>query len=111
MVRFVVKELAELNVQRTKTFVPVPAGKSAKPVPVNVSRLARGRSDYVLVAAAGPASNILIAIVASIGLDLLPVSPQRVGESNISAPIAALLAQAMPMNVPSRGRSRVRHFS
>jgi Zn-dependent protease len=71
----------------------------AKPVPVNVNRLARGRRDYVLVAAAGPASNVLIAVVASIGLSLLPVSPQRLGETNISAPLAALLAQAMPMNV------------
>ena len=71
----------------------------AKPVPVNVSRLARGRRDYVLVAAAGPASNVLIAVVASVGLGLLPVSPQQLGEANISAPIAALLAQALPMNV------------
>jgi len=30
----------------------------AKPVPVNVQRLRRGRRDYVLVAIAGPAGNI-----------------------------------------------------
>jgi Zn-dependent protease len=30
----------------------------AKPVPVNVNRLRRGRTDFVLVAAAGPLSNI-----------------------------------------------------
>lgn len=71
----------------------------AKPVPVNVNRLRRGRRDYVLVAAAGPISNLLIAVAASIGLSMIPVSPMRLGEPNISAPIAALLAQAMPINV------------
>ena len=37
----------------------------AKPVPVNVSRLRHHRRDYVLVAAAGPASNLLLAVVAA----------------------------------------------
>ena len=45
----------------------------AKPVPVNIGRLRRHRSDYVLVAAAGPASNLLIAIAASILLALMTV--------------------------------------
>jgi Zn-dependent protease len=35
----------------------------AKPVPVNVNRLRRGRRDFVLVAAAGPVSNLLQAAV------------------------------------------------
>ena len=38
----------------------------AKPVPVNISRLRRHRQDFMLVAAAGPTSNILHAIVAAI---------------------------------------------
>lgn len=71
----------------------------AKPVPVSVSRLRRGRRDYVLVAAAGPASNLLIAVLASAVLSILPVSPQVLGEANVSAPIAALLSQAMFVNV------------
>src|SRR5258706_16151732 len=33
----------------------------AKPVPVNIGRLRRGRTDYILVAAAGPASNLILA--------------------------------------------------
>ena len=40
----------------------------AKPVPVNVSRLRRGRRDFMLVAAAGPASNLLQALIASLVL-------------------------------------------
>ena len=71
----------------------------AKPVPVNINRLRRGRRDYVFVAAAGPASNLLMALGASIGLSLLTVSPMRLGEPNVSAPIASLLAQAMLINV------------
>jgi Zn-dependent protease len=71
----------------------------AKPVPVNVNRLRRGRRDYVIVAAAGPVSNLLMALGASIALSLLPVSPMRLGEPNVSAPVAALLAQAMLINV------------
>src|ERR1041385_6785233 len=34
----------------------------AKPVPVNVNRLRNPSRDYMLVAAAGPASNLLLAI-------------------------------------------------
>jgi Zn-dependent protease len=71
----------------------------AKPVPVNVGRLARGRRDYVLVAAAGPASNLVMALGASLALSALTVSPQTLGELNVSAPLATLFAQALPMNV------------
>jgi Zn-dependent protease len=44
----------------------------AKPVPVNISRLRRHRQDFMLVAAAGPASNILIAVVAAILAQVVP---------------------------------------
>jgi Zn-dependent protease len=43
----------------------------AKPVPVNTARLRRGASDFVLVAAAGPASNIAIALAASLPFRVL----------------------------------------
>jgi Zn-dependent protease len=71
----------------------------AKPVPVNVQRLRRQRSDYMLVAAAGPASNLLLAVGASIGLSLLTVAPMTLGEPNVSAPVAALLSQSVRINV------------
>lgn len=44
----------------------------AKPVPVNFRRLRHPRRDMVLVAAAGPGSNALIAIVSAIALRLVP---------------------------------------
>ncbi len=71
----------------------------AKPVPVNVGRLRRGRTDYVLVAAAGPASNLLLALVASLVLTVMPVSPMHVGEPNLSAPLARLFTQGLVVNV------------
>jgi Zn-dependent protease len=38
----------------------------AKPVPVNVTRLAHPKRDFMLVAAAGPASNIVLAVLAAL---------------------------------------------
>ena len=71
----------------------------AKPVPVNPRQLRQPRRDYVLVAAAGPASNLAMAVTAATVLRLLPVSPVTIGEPNVSAPIAALLSQALRLNV------------
>jgi Zn-dependent protease len=71
----------------------------AKPVPVDVRRLRHHRRDYVLVAAAGPASNLALAIVAALALRLLPVSPVTLGEANLSAPAAAILSSALVINV------------
>ena len=71
----------------------------AKPVPVDVRRLRHHRRDYVLVAAAGPASNLVLALLSAIVLAVLPISPQTLGEPNISVPIAAILSQAMRLNV------------
>ena len=71
----------------------------AKPVPVSVGRLGNPRRDYVLVAAAGPASNLVLALVASIALRLVTVTPVTLGEPNVSAPIASLLSQLRQLNV------------
>jgi len=40
----------------------------AKPVPVNLGALRRGRRDFVLVSAAGPGSNLAMAVIAALGL-------------------------------------------
>lgn len=49
----------------------------AKPVPVNMHNLRSPRRDFALVAAAGPISNVLLAILGGLSLALLPT-----GESN-----------------------------
>ena len=71
----------------------------AKPVPVNGRRLGHPRRDFVFVAAAGPASNLLMAFTAAVLLAILPVSPQTLGESNVTVPLAAILSLAIQLNV------------
>jgi Zn-dependent protease len=71
----------------------------AKPVPVNARYLRHPRRDFVWVAAAGPASNLVLAVVASVLLGVLPVSPVVLGEPNLTAPIASLLTRAVLLNV------------
>ena len=53
----------------------------------------------MFVAAAGPLSNLGLAVAASIGLSFMTVSPMTLGEPNVSAPLAALFSQAMRINV------------
>lgn len=55
----------------------------AKPVPVNVSRLREPRRDFMLVAAAGPVSNIVLALLAAIVIRLAFAD-------SVSAPMALL---------------------
>ena len=77
----------------------VPVIGWAKPVPVNVQKLRHKRRDYVLVAAAGPASNLLLAVIAAIALKVIPVSPMTLGETNLTVPIASMLSRALYLNV------------
>lgn len=51
----------------------------AKPVPVNTSRLRQPRRDFMLVAAAGPASNIAQAVVAALVFRVLVAGGGDVG--------------------------------
>jgi Zn-dependent protease len=80
-------------------FANVPVIGWAKPVPVNVQKLRHTRRDYVLVAAAGPASNLTLAVIAALILKLIPVSPMTLGQANITVPIASMLAVALRLNV------------
>jgi len=71
----------------------------AKPVPVNTRQLGNPRRDYIVVAAAGPASNLLIAVVAASVLAVLPISPHTLGDSvNVSVPAATILSQLVRLN-------------
>ena len=71
----------------------------AKPVPVNVRQLRRQRLDFVFVAAAGPASNLVLAFAAALALRSMSISPFTIGELNVSAPVAMLFSRAIQLNV------------
>jgi len=66
----------------------------AKPVPVNFRKLREPRVGMVLVALAGPATNILLALVAAAGFHLLPMVP-----ANAALWVADNLKNAVLINV------------
>src|SRR5262249_58637152 len=66
----------------------------AKPVPVNFRALKEPRVGMVLVALAGPATNILLALVAAAGFHLLPMVP-----ANAALWVADNLKNAVLINV------------
>jgi len=70
----------------------------AKPVPVNVRLLRHERRDYVLVAAAGPASNLVLAVGTAVLLAALPVSAV-LGERNMSGLVDTSLRLAVRLNI------------
>lgn len=69
----------------------------AKPVPVNIARLRHDRRDFVLVAAAGPASNLVLAFAAATAMSLLPQIVD--GQSTFLMPAAWLLLGAVQINL------------
>jgi Zn-dependent protease len=68
-------------------------------VPVNIRQLRNRERDYVLVAAAGPASNIVLAVASAAALMVMPVSPLVLGEANATAPLAGFLTRMVILNV------------
>src|SRR4249920_3996775 len=66
----------------------------AKPVPVNFRALRRPRRDMVLVAAAGPAMNIALAVVAALAFHIVGYLP-----ATIAPWLAANLRNGLIINV------------
>jgi Zn-dependent protease len=93
-------------------FTNVPVLGWAKPVPVNTSNL-RGnwRQKYMAIAAAGPASNLVLALGAAVLLAVLPLSGGALsggalpgGDAaeaalTVGAPLRALLRAGVILNV------------
>lgn len=70
----------------------------AKPVPVNSSRLGpHWKRKFMVIAAAGPASNLVMALLAAILLRIVPVSG-GVGEATLG-PLAVLFYRMVGLNV------------
>jgi Zn-dependent protease len=69
----------------------------AKPVPVNIRLLRRQRRDYVLVAAAGPASNLVLAFAAATVMSL--VARDAVDGPILPVVLTSVLAGAVQINL------------
>jgi len=71
----------------------------AKPVPIDVRRFARPRRDAMLVAAAGPGSNLALAVASAVTLRSLSLVPSGAGEVDIAGPLALLAASGVEINL------------
>jgi len=70
----------------------------AKPVAVNLSRLADPRRGQLLISAAGPVSNLLAAVGFGIGLKLMLMAPQFFSP-RVADPLWALLSAGLLLNI------------
>ncbi len=71
----------------------------ARPVPVDVRNLKHPRRDFMWIALAGPASNLALALLASVALRLLPWLPVGAGGIEIVTPLVVFAQQFLFLNV------------
>jgi Zn-dependent protease len=72
----------------------------AKPVPVDMRHLRSPRRDFALIAAAGPASNLLIAIAGAIAYNVLPgVAPGDIAGRALIGTLHEILRMTIVLNV------------
>ena len=69
----------------------------AKPVPINSANLQRPRQDFLYIAAAGPSSNIILAVFASLVMSSVPVSPIDIGGAAV--PVWSIAAVMLELNL------------
>jgi Zn-dependent protease len=73
----------------------------AKPVPVNTTRLKNPRKDHLLIAAAGPASNIVAAVVFLVSVKVIngAMDPMAIREHSIVYPLFWMCQTGLFLNV------------
>lgn len=80
-------------------FLHLPVFGYARPVPVDFSKLRNGRRGMMEVAAAGPLTNFMIAVMSAFALRLvLPFADGRLGTALIR-PLALMLGVSVVINV------------
>lgn len=68
----------------------------AKPVPVSQRNLAHPRRDFLFIAAAGPVSNLLLAVLASVVLRVAPLEPSA---GDVVRPVWMVATTALQLNL------------
>ena len=72
----------------------------AKPVPVDIRFLQHPKRDFALIAAAGPASNVVMAVLGAVVLFLLPgVAPGDIAGRAVLTPLLQFLDLFVVINV------------
>jgi Zn-dependent protease len=72
----------------------------AKPVPVDLRHLRHPKRDFAIIAAAGPASNLLMAVIAAVIFAFLPdVAPGDIAGRAIARPLDTLVLTFIQLNV------------
>jgi Zn-dependent protease len=71
----------------------------AKPTPVNTRNLRHPRRDHILVTMAGPISNLMMAVAATIAMRALPVAAAPVGGVDLAGSMLTIAGEAVHLNV------------
>jgi Zn-dependent protease len=71
----------------------------AKPTPVNPRNLRHPRRDNILVTAAGPASNVCIAVLAALALRAIPAPSGLEDAVDVSSPLLMIATVAVDLNL------------
>lgn len=72
----------------------------AKPVPVDTRFLKHPKRDFAIIAAAGPASNIVMAVIGAVLLAVIPrIAPGDIAGRAVMTPLFQLLLQFIFINV------------
>ncbi|HTW89812.1 MAG TPA: site-2 protease family protein [Candidatus Binataceae bacterium] len=80
-------------------FLRLPVFGYAKPVPVNFSRLRNGRTGMIEVAAAGPLTNLALAIASAVALRILMPLQAGPGPHPIALPLFDMMDASVIINV------------
>ena len=72
----------------------------AKPVPVDTRFLTHPKRDFAVIAAAGPASNVVMAVIGAVLLAIVPATvPGDIAGRAVMTPLVQLLLQFIFINV------------
>jgi Zn-dependent protease len=105
MGRVTLNPLAHIDLMGTVVFpfmalvAHVPVIGWAKPVPVSIRLLRNGRRDWMKVAAAGPVSNLALAVMAAVVIRTIPSGALMAAAPGVAAPLVDLLGRMLQINV------------
>jgi Zn-dependent protease len=71
----------------------------ARPTPVDTRNFLHPRRDHILVTAAGPVSNLILAVAAAVALRMMPVNDTYLSGIQVIRPLEMIATQALDLNV------------